>query len=137
MATFSVYETLETIHCANCAITFAIPVRFDKDRRNDHASFYCPMGHINIYKEESEAEKMRRERDIAFQKLAQKDDEIKQQISLREVAERQAAAARGQVTKIKRRVDAGMCLHCRRTFSQLTTHMKMMHPKEMKCEAAE
>ena len=130
-------ETMEVIHCANCAIMFGVPTRFDKDRRNDHQSFYCPMGHINIYKGETEAEKMRRERDIYIQRVAQRDDEIKRQKSLREVAERQTAAARGQVTKIKKRVGAGMCPHCRRTFSQLTNHVRMMHPKEMKCEAAE
>lgn len=130
-------ETIEPIHCAECSILFAVPSRFDRARRNDHNRFYCPMGHINIYKTESEAEKMRRERDIYIQRVAQRDDEIKKQRSMREAAERQAAAARGQVTKIKKRVDAGMCLHCRRTFSQLATHMRMMHPKEMKCEAAE
>ena len=133
----TVYETIEPIHCAECSILFGIPSRFDKDRREDHKSFYCPMGHVNIYRGETEAEKMRRERDMAIQRLAQKDDEIKQQRSLREVAERQTAAARGQVTKIKKRVGAGMCPHCRRTFSQLTNHVRMMHPQEMKCEAAE
>jgi len=128
---------MEVIHCANCSIMFGVPTRFDKDRQNDHQSFYCPMGHVNIYKAESEAEKMRRERDIYIQRVAQRDDEIKKQRLMREVAERQAAAARGQVTKIKKRVSAGMCPHCRRTFSQLATHVKMMHPKEIKCEAAE
>jgi|SRR5882724_2644917 len=130
-------ETIEPIHCAECSILFAVPSRFNKARREDHNRFYCPSGHINIYRGESEAEKMRRERDVAIQRVAQRDDEIKKQRLMREIAERQAAAARGQVTKIKKRVGAGMCPHCRRTFSQLATHVEMMHPQEMKCEAAE
>lgn len=138
MSSFEITETIIAIHCANCSIMFGVPSRFDKDRRNDHVQFYCPAGHINLYTQESEAEKMRRERDIYIQRVAQRDDEIKKQRSMREAAERQTAAARGQVTRIKNRVGAGMCPNCRRTFSQLANHMRMMHPPgKMKCEAAE
>jgi hypothetical protein len=136
MSVFYVTEAMEVIHCAECAITFAIPSRFDKDRRNDHEKFYCPAGHVNIYKGESEAEKMRRERDVYAQRVAQRDDEIKKQRNMREAAERKAAAARGQVTKIKRRVGNGVCPCCNRTFSNLATHMLMMHSDYSK-EAAE
>src|SRR6266436_2575518 len=98
MSIFEITETMITAHCANCSIMFGFPERFDNDRRNDHAQFYCPAGHINIYMEESEAEKLRRERDLYIQRVAQRDDEIKRQRSMREAAERQTAAARGQVT---------------------------------------
>ncbi|WP_159103999.1 hypothetical protein [Rhodopseudomonas sp. B29] len=46
----------------------------------------------------------------------------------REAAERRAAAARGQVTKIKNRVGHGVCPCCNRTFANLARHMAGEHP---------
>lgn len=46
----------ETICCACCAITFAVPSRFC----DDHKTFYCPSGHRNYYAEESKEEKLKR-----------------------------------------------------------------------------
>jgi DNA repair exonuclease SbcCD ATPase subunit len=90
---------------------------------------YCAYGHGQVYVEgETEETKIRRERDRLAQQIAQSDDEIKRQRELRETAERQAAAARGQVTKLKNRASAGVCPCCNRTFSQLKRHMDQKHP---------
>jgi hypothetical protein len=112
--------------CIECAIHFWVPRYFDSRRRADRRSFYCPNGHSQAYTE-SEADKLRRERDRLNQRLAQKDDEIRHQSERREAAERAAAAARGQVTKIKNRVGRGVCPCCNRTFENLARHMVVKH----------
>lgn len=129
MAIFEVIEKLETLHCASCAMTFAVPSRFEKDRRKDHQGFYCPAGHSNVFQGESEAEKLRRERDRLAQRVAERDDDVQRQRERAEAAERRAAAARGQTTKLKKRASAGTCPCCSRTFSNMAEHMKKQHPE--------
>lgn len=92
-------------------------------------TFYCGYGHPQVFaKGESDLDKMRRERDRLAQRVAQRDDEITRQREMRERAERQASAARGQVTKIKNRVGHGVCPCCNRTFENLHRHMASKHP---------
>lgn len=115
--------------CAQCKCTFSIPEELYRSCKcSPDISFYCPYGHPNHYpKGETEEQKLRRERDRLFQRLAQKDDEITRQRELREAAERRTAAARGQVTKIKNRVGHGVCPCCNRTFENLARHMASKH----------
>ena len=104
-------------------------------RKADGESFFCPNGHSAAYKE-TEADKLRRERDRLTQRLAEKDDAIARQRNLREAAERQLSAARGRITKIKNRVSKGVCPCCNRQFSNLHRHMTTEHPT-FTAEAAE
>lgn len=117
---------LTVTRCAECGCNFGVPGDFLECRRGDKRDFYCPNGHVMSYRE-SVADQLRRERDRLTQRLAEKDDEIARQRSIRETAERQAAAARGQVTKIKNRVGHGVCPCCNRTFENLARHMASKH----------
>lgn len=99
--------------------------------------YSCAYGHKQyLCIGESDEEKLRRERDRLVQRLAEKDDDIRRQREQREAAERRAAAARGQVTKIKNRVGRGVCPCCNRTFENLSRHMTSQHPT-FTAEAAE
>lgn len=114
-----IVEDLTVTRCAECGCNFGVPGDFLNCRQADKRSFYCPNGHVLSYKE-SEADKLRRERDRLAQRIAEKDDEIARQ-------ERLVAAARGQVTKIKNRVGHGVCPCCNRTFENLARHMASKH----------
>lgn len=37
------------IECANCSVVFSITEHYLQRRRQDHAEFYCPNGHTNVY----------------------------------------------------------------------------------------
>jgi hypothetical protein len=102
--------------CGECGINFAVPDRFYIERRDKNASlsWYCPNGHNRIFKE-SEADRLRRERDRLAQQLAQKDDAI---------AERDR-----KLKRLAKRAAAGTCPCCQRTFSNMTRHMKTKHPE--------
>lgn len=120
--------------CINCGVRFGVPAGFTQHRRNDKRNFYCPNGHSMAYTQ-NEADRLRIERDRLKQQIAQKDDEILAaqrgedwQRRLRESAERKAAAARGQVTKLKKRAAAGVCPCCHRQFTDLQRHMAGKHP---------
>jgi hypothetical protein len=126
---------LETQSCCECGCYFGVPAGFTAERRKDKRSFYCPNGHAMSYTE-SEADKMRRERDRLAQQVAQRDDEIARQRLLREETERRLTATKGVVTRIRNRVGHGVCPCCTRTFGNLQRHMKTQHPDYV-AEAAE
>jgi hypothetical protein len=102
-----------------------------------NVTFYCGYGHPQVFaRGETDLDKMRRERDRIAQRVAEWEDEARQQRERAEAAERRSAAARGQVTKIKNRVGHGVCPCCNRTFENLHRHMTTKHPT-FTAEAAE
>jgi len=118
---------MKAIFCYSCGVEFHIAEAFNSDLVKSKRSFYCPNGHSQAYCE-NEADKLRREKDRLTQQLAQKDDEIKWQRDHRLEAERKVVAAKGQITKLKKRAKAGVCPCCNRTFSDMAAHMKTKHP---------
>ena len=47
--------------CANCGMHFAVPLQYQKDRRRDHKSFYCPNGHSQHYSADNKVEKLNKQ----------------------------------------------------------------------------
>ena len=122
-------QVFQTAICNTCSVHFGMPHGYLKHRRDDKRDFFCPNGHKMAYAESTE-DALRRERDRLKQQLAQKDDEITAQRGMREAAERQAAAARGQVTRLRNRGKAGLCPCCNRHFTNLERHMATKHTDE-------
>lgn len=126
---------LKEIQCGTCGVWHAIPQAMFDTCLEEGGFWHCPNGHSRGYREgRKEREAVRLERDRLRQKLAQQDDEIKHQRQLREAAERQVAASKAQVAKMKTRAGAGVCQCCNRTFVGLARHMKTKHPN-FKAEA--
>lgn len=96
-------------------------------RQNASVSFYCPLGHSNVYRE-SEADRYRREAERLKQQMARKDDELRAERERTDRERRSAAAYRGQVTKLRTRAKAGVCPCCTRHFSNVERHMASKHP---------
>lgn len=121
--------------CWKCQCKIWLPDElYEAAQRTKHdlkpIPFHCAYGHSAVFSvRESEETKLRRECDRLTQKLAEKDDAIRAQRELREAAERSAAAARGQVTKLKRRAAGGVCPCCSRTFLSLQRHIATKHPE--------
>jgi chromosome segregation ATPase len=114
--------------CPACGEVFGLLKRTDTVLRKSCQTFYCPFGHqMSFSLGDSEATKLRRERDRLTQRLAEKDDEIARQRELQEAAERRVSAARGQITKLKNRAAAGVCPCCTRHFVNLERHMASKH----------
>jgi hypothetical protein len=69
--------SLEHFECASCAIYFAIPEKLAAIcRSNSSEKFFCPHGHVNVFRDGTE-DKMRRERDRAVQDKARLEDELR------------------------------------------------------------
>lgn len=120
--------TLVTEECYLCGVTFAMPDSMQDNRRRDRKDFYCPNGHGQHYLGKTAEQKLR-------EQLEEEQRRLVRERASRDRAEadanhqrRKAAAARGQVTKIKRRVGKGVCPCCTRSFANLAAHMAGQHP---------
>lgn len=125
---------IDIIDCPNCGVLFGIPPGFEYRRRADGRLFYCPNGHSMSYgkgeadKLREQIEEERRKRQIAEQQIARWQDYENEARTARKLAERKAAAAKGQVTRLKNRARAGLCPCCNRSFVNLQRHMGTKHP---------
>lgn len=111
----------EDQQCCRCGVWFGVPTGYTENRRKDKERFFCPNGHGQSYTE-SEADKLRRERDRLKQQEAMLMDENARLLREREKAE-------AETRRLKRRVSAGSCPCCQRSFSNMSRHMKTKHPE--------
>lgn len=82
---FEIEVEMISIVCGQCSLPFAVPARFDEERRKDHKTFYCPHGHPRVYSGKSDEEKLK-------EQLKQKEKLLEDKTNL--LAEAQAAARR-------------------------------------------
>jgi hypothetical protein len=120
--------TLSAVGCPTCGMVFGVPPIFEIERRRDHASFYCPAGHRQYYPHKSDEELLEEERQRAKRLSQRLEDEYQQHRK----TERRLNATRGVVTRTKKRIAAGVCPCCQRSFAALGRHMADMHPDYVK-----
>lgn len=119
------------IHCYRCKEPFGLASStYDTLKRQaDNGTFYCPHGHSQCFPAgETEAEKLRRERDQLKQRIAMEQDWRSEAEARAEAERRRAAAFKGQATRLRTRAKAGICPCCNRHFTALERHMATKHP---------
>lgn len=120
--TLELLQTFELENCCNCGVAFAIPADMVRVLRETHRTFYCPNGHGQSYTAETQAERLARE-------FLKAKDAYAEQFRLQLLAERE------QRERIQKRIGAGVCTCCNRTFQNLKRHMATKHaipPAEVK-----
>lgn len=113
--------TLTVMECGECGVTFGLTEEFIKQRQADHRIWYCPNGHNRYYPQKSEAEKLRARLRSAEAQLTHTQDQL-------QATEYQRRAQKGQNTRLKNRIAAGVCPCCNRSFQDLRRHMAGQHP---------
>lgn len=107
-----------TCSCCVCSVLFAFPERFERDRRRDHAYFYCPNGHQQHYTEKSDKDRLKEAR----AEVAAAQTQVTHLTDQLEATKRDAKRA-------QQRAAAGVCPCCNRSFQQLRRHMASKHPE--------
>lgn len=125
---------LEFQACPECGIVFGAPIDFMGERRSDHKHFYCPNGHSLNFPGQTEAERLQRKLADAERRELWESERAKGEQRRADHAERRLAATKGVVTKMKKRVGAGVCPCCNRHFTALQRHMENQHPEFVKDE---
>jgi hypothetical protein len=120
MGKFADNVWFETETCCNCGMAFAMEVSFQRARRADHKSFYCPAGHGQHYTGKTEEQKLR-------EQLEQEQRRLEQARTARDrvIHERDAIAKAHK--KMRVRVANGVCPCCNRSFDNLRSHMATQH----------
>lgn len=120
--------TIELVEltCGTCGCIHAIPKLKHDTALEEGGYWHCPNGHERGYKEgRHEREKLRLERDRLKQKVAEQEDALR---AASDKTRRMVAAARGEVTRLKKRAHAGVCPCCNRSFANMARHMRVQHP---------
>ena len=123
MSTITYTGRLVTTSCW-CGIHLAVPEDlYDIARKKKGKAIYCPIGHSFIFSNtvEEELEQARKEIRQAWRSVDATRDLLRHE-------ERSHAATKGHATRLKKRVAAGICPCCKRTFKDLARHMEGQHP---------
>jgi Zn finger protein HypA/HybF involved in hydrogenase expression len=114
---------LEKLTCGECGIIFAVPPHWLNARREEkenNGSFYCPNGHSRQFRV-TDVDRLKKELEAEKKKVEWANARADR-------ADREAAAARGQATKLRKRIQNGVCPACQRSFQNLRRHMATKHP---------
>lgn len=127
--TLTEFVTLQATRCW-CGVAFAVESNFLKQTRDRSGEIYCPLGHRGTYSGQHENERLRTQLANAEAEKVRLRERVLEEEHRRQKAERSTRAMRGQVTKAKKRVAAGVCpvANCRRHFTNLERHMGTKHP---------
>jgi hypothetical protein len=117
--------------CARCGMTFGITRDFEQRRRDDHRSFYCPNGHENAFQDDTEVDRLKATLQRAHESRRYAYDQLSAARQLAQTERRRAAAAKGQLTKMRNKVARGECpmSGCGESFSDLHAHVTEQHPE--------
>lgn len=129
MSTTTLTVVIEAHTCSACGVVYGLSTQYQKRRREDHQSWWCPNGHSQYYPQENAAEKAERLRKAALTQLEMTQAALTHEQDQRQAAERSLSATKGVVTRMKKRVVAGTCpVGCRRHFADLQAHIETKHP---------
>lgn len=125
LASVQVTVTLTEINCGCCGGTYAINERYRQQKYEKGETWTCPYCNASWgYSGRGENERLKRELEgERTRKLAALDRA--------NAAEAAALKAEKSKARLEKRIRAGTCPCCHRTFKQLTAHMKAKHPEHV------
>lgn len=120
-------ETLTVTSCW-CGIHLAVPDNLLAHARDKKGTaIFCPLGHEFVFGT-TNADKLREKE----KELERERQRVKATRDLLAAEENSHRATKGHLTRVKKRVQNGVCPRCNRTFVNLQRHMASKHGEE--CE---
>jgi len=98
---------------------FAVTEYFQRQVRDEKIEFFCPLGHGQVYTQTT-VMKLQAELEAERRRLQIAKDEAAAEFNLRIKEQKKRK-------KLEKRINAGVCPHCHRTFRQLADHIKCKH----------
>lgn len=118
-ATINKEVSYEIVTCGECDSPIALTINHYQQLRRTGEGFYCPRGHCRAYRDN--------DNDRLKKQLAEQTRTATQMAERAKNAELANAAAIKEMKRIKKRINAGICACCNRTFQDLARHMKTKH----------
>ena len=129
MPIVSTFVTFTTFECGGCGVYYALTDDYVRRRREDHKGWVCPHGCHRAFNQDNDLETERKKTASLRARLdqAEADARFARRQTLNE--QRSAAAYKGHLTRIRKRIANGVCPCCRRNFTQVRRHIKAKHPE--------
>ena len=128
MSSFTIASQFEVVECCNCNCRFAMSQDMCERRLEDGKLFHCPNGHPQRYtKRKTQADEIERLKRRIEDERRQKEYSQKESEHFRRSRDGMKGALAKSNNKLKR-VKAGVCPCCNRTFQNLARHMANQHP---------
>lgn len=129
--TIEINQTVKfaTTDCCVCGIVFAVQGRFLDERRSDKQAFYCPNGHSMTFTKstaqilQQQIDKLKGEKDESERARYALHDQLQQK-------QQEVRKLQTNIAKRNKRIAAGVCPCCNKSFKQLAAHMKTKHPEQ-------
>ncbi len=121
-ATISTELTLVIEECCRCGMMFGMTQDVQRRLGDNGGTFYCPHGHGQSYTEPT-VEVLRKQLREEQGRVAQIQSQLNGTLS-------ELVGKTRELTKIKRRINAGVCPYCKRHFVNLQRHVECKHKKE-------
>lgn len=129
MADLVLASTMTVFCCGKCGGQYALGKRYVEEQQQKGGYWNCPYCKCSWDYGDSENAKLQRQLEAERNRVAYERDKAARAEERAQREARRSAAARGQVTKIKRRVAKGACPACQHTFPDLHAHMETEHPE--------
>lgn len=126
MTTFIETQTYRVEVCIKCGVPFGITEQHRAELLKSHASFYCPNGHGQHFTGKTADQKAREAAEAQASMERRRREAAEADRDRMKFALRSQKAAK---TRMARRVAAGVCPCCNRTFTNLAAHMAGQHPE--------
>lgn len=129
--------TLVVENCIKCGTAFGIEATRQQGLLRSGDTFYCPNGHPQVYSKPIEQQLKETQKALADEKRlrtnAEQDahfwqGEAETNAKTLSTTKQVLKNTRGQLTRTKKRIAAGICPECRRSFENLHRHMQHKHP---------
>lgn len=127
MNTIEAIVTIESVTCGKCGIVFGLEQGFLQSRQRDHKTWWCPNGHGRAYLQETAEEKAKAEAKRARENAEWYRQAWEESRAEAKRTENSLRTTKGHLTRVKNRIEAGVCIHCNRTFQALAKHMQSKH----------
>lgn len=131
MTTKTAVITLNSLSCASCGVVFAVTDDWERERRRDHRSFWCPNGHSLSWSGKSDIEEAKAALKWERDQLKWERDRAAALLAERDGARASLRATKGHVTRLRKLAASGECpFGCGRRFAGLTEHIAKVHPEQ-------
>jgi hypothetical protein len=116
------------IACGGCGGVYAISEKYRKQKEQEGGGWHCPYCQCSWGYWDGENEKLKKQVQEANDRLAgerARHDQTREALAHEKHG---ARSVRGHLSRVKKRVAAGVCPCCNRTFQNLARHMVGQHP---------
>jgi hypothetical protein len=127
---------VKTCPIDGCGVVYGVEALADERRRMAGGGWFCTNGHSLVYTE-TDVQKLQKqlESERTYKKWAEERATAANARATQ--IERSRRAIKGVLTRTAKRVAAGVCPCCNRSFGNLSRHMAHLHPSYVKDHAEE